>query len=173
MTSPRSVEAPVEVVAYNPDWPQRFAEEEKSLVVLLKPWLVASIEHVGSTAVPGLSAKPIIDIAVPVASLDASRDAIDVLRALNYQYFPYKTQEMHWFCKPEPARRTHHLHMLPHGSAAWQERLAFRDALRGNSELAAQYAALKQRLSAQFHRDREAYTDAKAPFIAAVLRGRA
>jgi GrpB-like predicted nucleotidyltransferase (UPF0157 family) len=166
-----SVEAPVEVVAYDPDWPQRFAEEEASLAVVLKPWLVASIEHVGSTAVPGLMAKPIIDIAVPVASLSASREAIDVLKALSYQYFPYRTREMHWFCKPEPARRTHHLHMLPHGSAAWQERLAFRDALRENHELAAKYAALKQRLSARFQRDREAYTTAKAPFIVAVLRG--
>ena len=76
---------------------------------------------------------------------------------------------MHWFCKPSPEFRTHHLHMVPIGSQLWNDRLAFRDALRGNPTLAAEYATLKTGLAVEFREDREAYTDAKTPFVIRVL----
>ena len=77
---------------------------------------------------------------------------------------------MHWFCKPSPAVRTHHLHLIPWRSPLWQERLAFRDALRASRSLAERYEALKLQLAARYPRNREAYTEAKTPFIDSVLQ---
>lgn len=168
-TAQPAEEAPIEVVAYDPSWPARFQAEQALLVEILSPLLVAPIEHVGSTSVPGLAAKPIIDILVPVESLEGSRAAIEPVRQLGYQYYPYKPEQMHWFCKPSPLVRTHHLHMVVYRSPVWVERLAFRDALRAHPQLAAQYAELKLRLAAQHRGDREQYTVAKGPFILSVL----
>jgi len=162
-------DASIEICAPDPQWPARFEAERRLLQPLLAPWLAGPIEHIGSTAVPGLAAKPVLDIMAPVHALAASTGAIAAAASLGYLYHPYRAETMHWFCKPSPAHRTHHLHLVPGGSALWQDRLAFRDALRRSPALAAQYQALKLRLAAQFSTDREAYTDAKAPFIAAVL----
>ena len=160
---------PVQIGDYNPVWPDRFESERHLLLGLLAPWLAGSIEHVGSTAVPGLRAKPIIDIMAPVRSLEDSRPAIDALEALQYHYFPYRTDSMHWFCKPSPRARTHHLHLVPFGSQLWADRLVFRDYLRSHPETAAEYAALKECLAEQHRFDREAYTDAKLPFVQRII----
>ena len=166
-------DAVVEVVSYDPAWPERFAAEERLLGSTLRQWLAGPIEHIGRTAVPGLAAKPVIDIMVPVTSLEESHGSISVVATAGYVYFPYKPHLMHWFCKPSPAVRTHHLHLVPHGSDLWRQRLAFRDALRSDSELAAEYAELKFYLAARFRHDREAYTEAKEPFVRAVLKNAA
>ena len=163
-------EASVCVVPYDPSWIEKFESEKTLLEKLLAPWRRGPIEHVGSTAVVGLCAKPVIDIMVGVTSLSESEPAKDVLRQAGYQYAEYKTDVMHWFCKPSFAVRTHHLHLVPFDSALWHERLAFRNLLRTNSSVAEEYAALKQELARRFEFDREAYTDAKYPFIARVLR---
>jgi GrpB-like predicted nucleotidyltransferase (UPF0157 family) len=163
--------APVEIVPYDGSWLARFADEREALLRVLRPWLHGPIEHVGSTAVPGLAAKPVIDIMAGVEALEGSRDAIPRLEAIGYRYAPYKTDVMHWLCKPSPELRTHHLHLVPVQSALWIERLRFRDALRADPELARAYAALKIELAARFRDDREAYTEAKGPFIRAVLAG--
>ena len=123
----------------------------------------------GSTAVPGLAAKPVIDIMAAVESLAASREAIAAAAEAGYLYFPYRPDEIHWFCKPSASFRTHHLHLVPFGGRLWIERLAFRDCLRRDAATAAEYAALKQRLAKEYMFDREAYTDAKEPFIRKVL----
>lgn len=162
--------ARVVVVPYSTGWPALFSAEAALLHDVLKPWLVADIEHVGSTAVVGLHAKPIIDIMAPVLDLTSSRQAIEAARSVGYCHYPYKPDQMHWFCKPTPAVRTHHLHLIPWRSQLWQERLAFRDALRMSPALAAEYGALKLELAAQHCADREAYTEAKAPFVASVVR---
>ncbi|MDP4077931.1 GrpB family protein [Acidovorax sp. A1169] len=162
-------DAPIEVVDYNPAWPALFDAERRLLQEALAPWLAGPVEHIGSTAVPGLPAKPIIDIMAPVHSLAESADAIAAASALDYLYYPYKPEQLHWFCKPSPVHRTHHLHLVPLHSALWQQRLAFRDALRGSSTLTARYAALKRQLAVQYRHDREGYTEAKGPFIAQVL----
>lgn len=83
-------------------------------------------------------------------------------------YFPYRADAMHWFCKPTPAFRTHHLHLVPASSSLWAERLAFRDYLRRHSEIADEYAALKRALAARYRFDREAYTQSKGPFVARI-----
>ena len=170
MDDQTSDEAPVVVVEYSAEWPALFAREKALLQPVLAPWLVAEIEHVGSTAVVGLSAKPVIDIMAPVHDLASSVEAIAAARSVGYCYFPYKPDLMHWFCKPSPAVRTHHLHLIPWRSPLWQERLAFRDALRASRSLAERYEALKLQLAARYPRDREAYTEAKTPFIDSVLQ---
>ena len=110
-----SSEAAIHVVPYDPAWPLLFAQERALLEEKLAPWLVGPIEHVGSTAVAGLVAKPVIDIMVAVESLAASRAAIDAAGEIGYMYFPYRPNEMHWFCKPSASFRTHHLHLVPFG----------------------------------------------------------
>jgi GrpB-like predicted nucleotidyltransferase (UPF0157 family) len=161
-----SSDAPIEVVPYAPDWPARFAEEAELIRSSLARWLVAEPEHIGSTAVPGLAAKPVIDIMAPVASLQGSLAAVEAAQSLGYCYFPYKPEQMHWFCKPSPSHRTHHLHLVPHDSSIWLERLAFREALRANPALAGEYAALKRQLAVRHRDDREAYTEGKSDFVA-------
>jgi GrpB-like predicted nucleotidyltransferase (UPF0157 family) len=121
--------------------------------------------------VPGLAAKPIIDIMAPVQDLESSRPALAELEKIGYCYAPYKAHAMHWLCKPNPELRTHHLHLIPRGSALWTERLAFRDLLRTNSLLARDYVELKHRLAAAHRHDRDRYTEEKGPFIASALRG--
>ena len=163
-------EEPIYLVAYDHAWPQRFRHERAELAQVLGPWLAGPIEHIGSTAVAGVLAKPVIDIMAGVADLVASRPARAAAATLGYEYFPYRPEVMHWFCKPSPARRTHHLHLVPVGSPLWADRLAFRDYLRSCPAAAAEYAALKRGLAARYAFDREAYTDAKGAFVAAMLK---
>jgi GrpB-like predicted nucleotidyltransferase (UPF0157 family) len=160
----------IRIEPYNPAWPAAFVAERELLRTILSPWLVGPIEHIGSTAVPGLAAKPIIDIMAPVRDLESSRPAIAELGQLGYCYAPYRPDIMHWFCKPGPEVRTHHLHVVPFESELWKRRLAFRDLLVANPLLARDYAALKYELAAAYRNDRERYTDEKGPFIEAALR---
>lgn len=166
---PTESQAPIVLVAYDDAWPSKFEAERRVLEDVLAPWLAGGIEHIGSTAVHGLTAKPVIDIMAPVHSLEASRAAIQAATAAGYQHYPYKPDVMHWFCKPGPAHRTHHLHLVPMGSPLWHDRLAFRDALRSDPALSAEYAELKARLAEAFPFDREAYTEGKTPFVSRVL----
>jgi len=163
-------DAPIELEPYNTQWPELFQLEAASLRDVLNPWLAGAIEHIGSTSVPGLSAKPVIDIMAPVHSLELAKPAIDALPALGYCYSPYKAEVMHWFCKPSPAYRTHHLHLVATGSDTWVECIAFRNSLRGNAQLAAEYLSLKQRLASEYALDREAYTEGKSMFIQSVVK---
>jgi GrpB-like predicted nucleotidyltransferase (UPF0157 family) len=162
-------EEPIFLVPYDPLWPQRFEEERAVLASALQAWLAGPIEHIGSTAVPGLTAKPIIDIMAGVKDLASSVPAQAALASLNYMYFPYRPDVMHWFCKPSPAQRTHHLHLVPVQSPLWVERLLFRDFLRRYPPAAADYAALKETLAAKHALDREAYTEAKSEFVQSIL----
>ncbi len=163
-------DAPILLVPYDPRWPALFLAERALLQPLLAPWLAGPIEHIGSTAIPGLIAKPVIDLMAPVASLASSTAAIAALRPLDYLYAPYRADTEHWFCKPHPSARTHHLHLVPLGSPTWHSALAFRDRLRADSALAAAYATLKTRLATLHRHDREAYTAAKSDFITRLVR---
>jgi GrpB-like predicted nucleotidyltransferase (UPF0157 family) len=162
-------DAPIILLPYDPSWPDQFEQERNDLLQRIQEWLVGPIEHVGSTAIPGLAAKPVIDIMAGVESLEASRPAIAVLTDAGYCYSPYRPDVEHWFCKPSPAFRTHHLHLVPYGSAGWNDRLAFRDYLRAHPSVAAEYEQLKYELAAQYRLDREAYTNAKGPFVVRAL----
>ena len=162
---------PVRLALYDPAWPESFERERAALDDSIGDWAVGGIHHVGSTAVPGLAAKPIVDILVGVEDLESSRTCFEPLAELEYLHAPYLSEQMHWFCKPHPERRTHHLHLAPVGGRRYAEELAFRDRLRADPETAAAYEALKRELATRFGDDREAYTEAKAEFIAAALRG--
>lgn len=163
---------PIRIVPYDPVWPERFERERVLLQEAIGQWIVGGIHHVGSTAVPNLAAKPIVDILVGIEDLDRSRVCFGPLRRLSYLYAPYRAEEMHWFCKPGPERRTHHLHLVPKSSARYRDELRFRDRLRSDAALAASYVELKRRLARRFERDRDAYTDAKSEFIARSLAPR-
>lgn len=164
-------QAPVELSEHDPEWFSKFEIEKEFLLGVIGGWLHGSVEHVGSTSVPGLIAKPVIDIMFGVKSLEASKPAIDVLARNSYEYFPYKEDVMHWFCKPSDAFRTHHLHLIPYKSPLWQERIQFREILLSNQEIANQYSALKKNLATRYKDDREVYTREKWPFIQKVLKG--
>jgi GrpB-like predicted nucleotidyltransferase (UPF0157 family) len=167
----REPDEPIQLVPPDPDWPARFERERAALEEAIGEWTCGGIHHVGSTAVPGLEAKPIIDILVGVRDLETARACFGPLAGLDYLYAPYLAEEMHWFCKPHPARRTHHLHLVPIGSKRYRDEIAFRDRLRADRQLAARYAALKRELAERHRDDREAYTEAKSTFVAATLRG--
>jgi GrpB-like predicted nucleotidyltransferase (UPF0157 family) len=155
----------VRIAPYDPRWPARFEEERAALEPAIGDWVVGGIHHVGSTSVPGLEAKPIIDVLVGVGGLEESRSCFDRLAGLGYVYAPYRAEEMHWFCKPSPRRRTHHLHLVPADSSRFRDELTFRDYLRSDRDVAREYGALKRNLAREFEHDREAYTAAKADFI--------
>lgn len=140
-----------------------------AIVEAIGEWIVGDVHHVGSTAVPGLAAKPIIDILVGVGDLRGSRRCLEPLAGLGYLYAPYLPEEMHWFCKPHPSRRTHHLHLVPEGSGRYRDELAFRDSLRADPSAAVEYAAVKRKLAGEFTHDRDSYTEAKSAFIRDVL----
>src|SRR4051794_982399 len=152
---------PIRLVPYDSAWPSRFEEERRALEAAISDWIVGGIHHVGSTAIPGMDAKPIIDILAGVRDLETSRACFDRLTALGYVYAPYRAEEMHWFCKPSPRHRTHHLHLVPVKSRRYPEELVFRDQLRARREIAEDYLSLKRGLATKFEHDREAYTAAK------------
>lgn len=93
----------IELSEYDLKWPSKFEAEKDFLMEIVGKWLHGSVEHIGSTSVPGLIAKPVIDIMFGVNSLEESRPAIDVLVKNGCKYFPYKDDVMHWFCKPSMA----------------------------------------------------------------------
>ena len=128
---------PTAVVPYDPAWPRLFAEERARLQAALAPWLVAGVHHIGSTAVPGLAAKPIIDMIAGVLDLEGSRAAFGVLEALGYEYREHRP-EAHLFVHARQG-----VHLTEPGTDLWRERFAFRDALRGEPELARAYAEWK------------------------------
>jgi GrpB-like predicted nucleotidyltransferase (UPF0157 family) len=160
---------PVEICEYDPAWPERFAEQRGVVERILEPWLAAPVEHVGSTSVPDLPAKPVVDMLAGVRDLEESRPCIDLLSADGWLWAPYREDVEHWFCRPSVEHRTHHLHVVEHGGELWNDMLAFRDALRADDDLRDRYAALKRDLAAQHRDDRNAYTEAKSTFVAAAL----
>ena len=166
--SAQQADEPVTLHAYDPAWPAGFRREADVLTAALGPWVTGGVHHVGSTAVPGLAAKPIIDIMVGVADLESSRPCIDVVAGLGYCYAPHRADVMHWFCKPSPTRRTHHLQLVPTGSERFTDVLRFRDYLRAHPPVAEEYAALKRDLAARYADDRGAYTEGKSAMVAEV-----
>jgi len=159
---------PIVVVDYDPAWPALFAALRAPVAAALGVLTVA-VEHVGSTAVPGLAAKPIIDLDVAIPSVSALDTAIERLVALGYvhkgdQGIPGRAA----FDWPLHVRR-HHLYVCARDSAEYRRHLLFRDYLRAHPDSAAAYTALKRHLAARYRTQREAYTDAKGPFIGDVL----
>lgn len=160
-------DAQVEIVEYDPAWPARFAAERERIEPLLGG---TEIHHFGSTAVPGLAAKPVIDMIALVRNLDAHIAALTT--AGGYQFpraFNATLAHRRFLCYPSASVRTYHLHLVDELEAL-ERRLRFRDCLRSDAVLAGEYATLKQVLAARHRDDREAYTQAKAEFIRASVQ---
>jgi GrpB-like predicted nucleotidyltransferase (UPF0157 family) len=158
----------VHLSPYDPTWPAQFEREARVLAEALGPHLTGGLHHVGSTAVPGLTAKLVIDIMAGVTDLASAWPCVALLTDLGYCYALHRPDVMHWFCKPNPARRTHHLHLVPTGSPRFTDVLAFRDYLRTHPAAAEDYAKVKQQLATQHAHDRDAYTNGKNTIVAAI-----
>jgi GrpB-like predicted nucleotidyltransferase (UPF0157 family) len=158
-------DAPIEIAEYDPAWPAMFETERARLAPLFGP---VKVHHFGSTAVPRLAAKPVIDMIALVDDLDEAGELIAALvRVGRYQYpaaFNATLAHRRFLCYPTAAHRTHHLHLVDDHTEL-ERRLRFRDQLRADPAFGAEYVALKHTLAERNREDREGYTDAKALLI--------
>jgi GrpB-like predicted nucleotidyltransferase (UPF0157 family) len=146
-----------------------FEEERRRIEAVTGSWL-ERIEHVGSTAVPDLAAKPVIDIMVGVDTLESGPLCVEALTGIGYEYVPEFERELperRYLRKFGPdGRRTHQIHLVEHSDYGWWDRhVAFRDHLRAHPDIAAEYTSLKRGLAGRFRHDRASYTDAKTKFV--------
>jgi GrpB-like predicted nucleotidyltransferase (UPF0157 family) len=167
--SEQAMTGPVVLAPYDPEWPRRFDQEAVVLAAVFAG-SDAAIEHVGSTAVPGLAAKPVIDIMVGLSHLAQAESRMRALEAAGYEYVQKHERQFpqrRYFRKPRTGPSAYHLHCVVRGSDFWIHLLAFRDHLRAHPEAAAAYDALKRVLAERL--GKEAYTEAKGPFIERIL----
>lgn len=161
----------IEIVDYNPDWVNMFEREAKSIRNIVGN-LIAEIQHIGSTAVPGLAAKPVIDIMIGLRDLSDGKNIIQPLEDLGYVFWADNPNpEKMFFVKGMPPygkKRTHHVHVVEIDGEFWQRRL-FRDYLRIHPEEALIYEKFKRDLAVRFRDDREAYTEGKSDYVAEVM----
>ncbi|NEQ21399.1 MAG: GrpB family protein [Microcoleus sp. SIO2G3] len=162
----------IEVVEYDSYWSTLFEQESIRILNALGSDKVVAIEHFGSTAVPDLAAKPIVDLMVGVHSLEAAQFLIPLLEALEYVYWRDDPRPGRMFfvkgMPPYGLRRTHHVHVVEAYSEFW-ERLLFRDYLRSHPEEAKCYERLKCDLAVRFRTDRERYTKGKSAYIQTIM----
>jgi GrpB-like predicted nucleotidyltransferase (UPF0157 family) len=159
----------VDIVPYDDTWPERF-EAEREVLRAVFAGIDAGIEHVGSTAVPGLGAKPIVDVMVGVSNLAEVETLFAALEREGYRYVQAHEAtipERRYFRKPILGPSAFHLHCVVKGGAFWARQLAFRDYLRAHRDAAAAYERLKRELAGRLSRTE--YTEAKGPFIEAIL----
>ena len=162
----------VVVVDYDSSWPARYERERASIVEALGDVMegIAGIEHVGSTAVPGLGAKPVIDITVGVRTLVDGEKCVGPMEELGYEYRgDGEIPGRHYFRKFTRGERTHHLNIVEHKGDFWERHILFRDYLREHPQEAQDYYELKVRLAERFGTDRLGYNEAKTAFIELAL----
>jgi GrpB-like predicted nucleotidyltransferase (UPF0157 family) len=159
---------PIVIQPHDPRWAQDFDIQRAALEPVLAGWLVAPVEHIGSTSVPGLPAKPIIDMLAVIDDYAGFAPALPELERVGWVHAPEPGDEddRKWsVCFPGVEYRTHHLHVVEHDSDSWRDWLLFRDYLRTHVDAAEQYAALKRELAAADRNDRVRYRSGKAPLI--------
>jgi len=160
----------VRIVPYDRRWPALFQAEAARIAGALAP-LELVLEHTGSTAVPGLAAKPVLDILAGYKDPAILPDLITGLQGAGYLHRGTQgIPEREFFRRGDP--RSYHVHLTRVGGRFWSDHLRFRDRLRADTALRDSYAALKIRLAARYPRDREAYIEAKSDFVRAVLAGK-
>jgi GrpB-like predicted nucleotidyltransferase (UPF0157 family) len=162
---------PIVIVDYDPEWPRRFEREREEILRAVGDAAVA-VEHVGSTSVPGLAAKPKVDIAIGVRSIADGRAAIAAIEGIGYTKQPDEEDLDDWivFAKREGDAGAFNLHMVPFEGERWCRYLLFRDHLRLHGEAADEYARLKRALAAEFGTNRLGYPQAKSDFVRAIER---
>jgi GrpB-like predicted nucleotidyltransferase (UPF0157 family) len=154
-------DAPVELREYDASWAELFEQERARLAPIFDGSAIG-IEHIGSTSVPGLCAKPIVDMLVGMRRLDLSDDQVAAMTSLGYEYLGEYGLPGRLFFRKQP--RTHHVHVVEHGGDHWERQLLFRDALRSDPEERERYDEFKRRLAAAGY-SRDVYTELKTPFI--------
>ncbi|HEV2060413.1 MAG TPA: GrpB family protein [Solirubrobacteraceae bacterium] len=155
----------IRIVEYDAAWPVEADEELRRLKDVLGA-VAVRLEHVGSTAVPGLAAKPILDLQLSVAAIEPRAHYVEPLERLGYLFAPApESPDFHFFAKPPRRPRTHHLHVCEVGSEHEFRHLAVRDFLRSHDDEAATYAALKRQIAARTPHDRLAYIEGKEDYI--------
>lgn len=164
----------IEIVDYDANWPRLFEEERGRLEHVLPADHILAIEHAGSTAIPGLAAKPIVDIFIAVRSIGVARTMlVEPIEAIGYVYWAENPdRDRMFFVKGMPPygeRRTHHIHIFEPTSEFWQRALIFRDYLREHADEAERYRQLKQNLAQRYRSDRETYSRAKDSYVRAVV----
>jgi len=165
----------IEIVDYDAGWPRLFEAERAVLEQVLPREQTLAIEHAGSTAVPGLAAKPIIDIIIAVPSIEVARATLVApIESIGYVYWAENPDRTRMFfvkgMPPFGERRTHHIHILEPASETWHRTLVFRDYLRAHADEAERYQQLKRDLAQRHRSDREAYTRAKDAYVHRVVR---
>jgi GrpB-like predicted nucleotidyltransferase (UPF0157 family) len=162
---------PVIVSPYSAEWPAHFTVVRDALLATFAPQVV-EIEHIGSTSVPGLAAKPVIDVLLGARTLAEIEQKIEALGDLGFTYVPKYEVEIptrRYFVKASATTPRVHLHAVERDSRIWAEHMAFRDRLRTDAALCATYQRLKLRLAEEYADDKAAYTEAKGPFILSVI----
>jgi GrpB-like predicted nucleotidyltransferase (UPF0157 family) len=155
----------IRIVEHDPQWPERAREELARVAEALGP-IAVRLEHVGSTSVPGLGAKPIVDMQVSVVDIERQDDYVGPLEGLGYLFAPDPAfPDYHYFAKPHARPRTHHLHVCEHGSHQELRHVAVRDFLRAHPDEAARYEELKRELVRRHPQDRLAYVAGKDSFM--------
>jgi GrpB-like predicted nucleotidyltransferase (UPF0157 family) len=156
---------------YQDTWPQQFLQVADQLRAIF-PAQGAVFEHIGSTSVPGLCAKPVLDVVLGVGTLVEAEAAIPALSSAGFLYRPEHEAaipDRRYFVRPEGQTLRVHLHAVQLGGLLWRQHLHFRNALRQDARLREEYSALKRGLAVTHARDKASYTEAKAPFICQVL----
>ncbi|QLK09617.1 Putative protein family UPF0157 (plasmid) [Priestia megaterium] len=159
----------VKLEPYNDKWSKLFDEERELLSSQLKELIIA-IEHVGSTSIVGLSAKPIIDIAIGVSSLDVIIELKEKVRALGYVEVPVVIDGKHVFAKYKEKKITHFLHVMIYNQNLWLDQISFRDYLRSNLDAKIEYIKLKEKLANKYPNNVISYTNEKKKFVDNILK---
>lgn len=164
-------EGTVRLLPHNIKWSQSFEKEKKILSKVLND-LVIDIQHIGSTSIPGILAKPIIDIAIGIKSMKDSKKFIPLLESLEYEYVPkFGSLNLHtFFAKGPDKKRTHYVHLLKYNGKIWQNDLLFKDFLTKDKNRAKQYEKLKRDLAKNYADNRKKYTSSKNEFIVKILK---
>ncbi|WP_394171880.1 GrpB family protein [Guptibacillus hwajinpoensis] len=155
---------------YNTEWESQFDYERKRIIAAIGD-KIAGIEHIGSTSIKGLKAKPIIDIMIGIKDLNSTSALVQPLSEIEFEYVPKpELTERRFFRKGLWGRGTCHLHICEIHSTEWIEKTVFRDYLREHPEFAQEYALLKSELATKYKYDRPAYTQQKEPFIKGIIK---
>lgn len=159
----------VKLELYDPRWQDDYEKERIQLLKMLGD-NICSLAHIGSTAIPGIHAKPIIDVVIGVRSIEMVPELVELLKSLNYVYRGENgLPKRHFFRKTFGNVVTHHLHVVEEGSDYQRKHLFFRDHLRQNKEAAQEYDRLKIFLAKKFDCEREKYVEGKGEFIRGIL----
>lgn len=160
----------VKLSAYNPAWEKLYKKEEKLLIPIVEKYGVI-IEHIGSTAIPGSKAKPIIDIAIGVKNLKDVEKFIKPLKKLEYECrHDDSVDKRYFFTKGNKTHTTHHLHIVKINSKLWKNQIIFRDYLRRHKDVVKKYNKLKAELAEKYKNDRKKYVAGKDKFIKSIIK---